>query len=52
MFIYWLIYLHSHYKQRLSLDTFYLHQNCTTCSKQHINVLGLTLNLYFKGKKK
>lgn len=40
------------YKQRLMLDTYYLHQNCTTCSQQHINVLGLTLNLYFKGKKK
>ena len=40
------------YKQRLMLDTFYLHQNCTTCSQQHINVLGLTLNLYFRQKKK
>ena len=40
------------YKHRLMLDTFYLHQNCTTCSQQHINVFGLTLNLYFKQKKK
>lgn len=40
------------YKKRLMLDTFYLHQNCTTCSQQHINVLGLTLNLYFRQKKK
>lgn len=40
------------YKQRLMLDTYYLHQNCTTCSQQHINVFGLTLNLYFKRKTK
>ena len=40
------------YKTRLMLDTYYLHQNCTTCSQQHINVLGLTLNLYFRQKKK
>lgn len=40
------------YRQRLMLDTFYLHQNCTTCSHQHANVLGLTLNLYFKKLKK
>lgn len=36
------------YKKRLMLDTYYLRQNCTTCSEQHINVLGVTLNLYFK----
>jgi hypothetical protein len=40
------------YRHRLMLDTYYLHQNCTTCSQQHIDVLGLTLNLYFKLKKK
>jgi hypothetical protein len=40
------------YKNRLMLDTYYLHQNCTTCSQQHINVFGLTLNIYFRGKKK
>jgi hypothetical protein len=40
------------YKTRLMLDTYYLHQNCTTCAQQHINVLGLTLNLYFRQKKK
>jgi len=39
------------YKNRLMLDTFYLHQNCTTCSQKSINVLGLTLNLYFRRKK-
>jgi len=40
------------YKKILMLDTYYLHQNCTTCSQQHINVLGLTLNLYFRQTKK
>lgn len=38
------------YKRLLMLDTFYLHENCTTCNQQHTNVLGLTLNLYFKKK--
>ena len=38
------------YHPRLMLDVFFLHQNCTTCSQQHINVVGLTLNLYFKKK--
>ena len=38
------------YKQRLMLDIFYLHQNCTTCSQTHVNVAGLTLNLFFKRK--
>lgn len=40
------------YRKSLMLDTYYLHQNCTTCSQQHVNVLGLTLNLYFKQNKK
>ena len=39
------------YKHRLMLDTFYLHQNCTTCSQQHVNVLGITLNFYFNRRK-
>lgn len=38
------------YKHRLMLDTFYLRQNCTTCSQDPLNVWGLTLNLYFKMK--
>jgi hypothetical protein len=38
------------YKQLLKLDAFYLHQNCTTCNQQHVNVFGLTLNFYFNRK--
>jgi hypothetical protein len=35
------------YKRLLMLQTYYLRQNCTTCNPQHLNVGGLTLNLYF-----
>ncbi len=35
----------------LTLDTFYLRQNCTTCSQDPLNVFGVTVNLYF-GKRK
>lgn len=38
------------YQKRFMIDIFYLHQNCTTCNQQHVNVAGLTLNLYFKRK--
>lgn len=38
------------YKHRLMLDTFYLRQNCTTCSQDPLNVWGLTINLYFNRK--
>ena len=40
------------YGERLMLDTFYQHQNCTTRSHQGTNVLGIILNLYFKQPKK
>lgn len=36
------------YKKRLMLDTYYLRQNCTTCSQDPLNVFGVTLNLYFR----
>ena len=36
------------YKRRLMLETYYLRQNCTSCSPEHLNVGGLTLNLYFR----
>lgn len=39
------------YKKRLMLDAYYLRQNCTTCSQDPLNVFGVTLNLYFRGKK-
>lgn len=40
------------FRRRLMLDTYYLRQNCTTCSEDPLNVVGVTLNLYFKKKKK
>jgi hypothetical protein len=36
------------YKRLLMLETYYLRQNCTTCSPAHLNVAGLTLNFYFR----
>jgi hypothetical protein len=38
------------YKKLLMLDTYYLRQNCTTCSQDPVSVVGLTLNFYFKLK--
>ena len=35
------------YQKRLMVDTFYMRQNCTTCSLDPLDILGLTLNLYF-----
>ena len=35
------------YKRILMLQTYYLRQNCTTCNPAHLNVGGLTLNLFF-----
>jgi hypothetical protein len=40
------------YKKLLSLDTYFLRQNCTTCKEEHVNVFGVTLTLYLGGKKK
>jgi hypothetical protein len=34
-------------KHFLSIQTYYLRQNCTTCNPEHLNVGGLTLNLFF-----
>ncbi len=39
------------YKKLLMVDSYYLHQNCTTCSPASVNVFGVTLNLYFHRKK-
>jgi hypothetical protein len=36
------------YKKRWMLDTYLLHQNCTTCSQNSVNMLGATLNFYFR----
>ncbi|HEY6186322.1 MAG TPA: DUF2490 domain-containing protein [Pyrinomonadaceae bacterium] len=35
-------------KRRIMLDIYYLRKNCTTCNPNHTDVLGLTLNLYFR----
>jgi hypothetical protein len=40
------------YKKLLMVDTYYLHKNCTTCDPTSVNVVGLTLNLFLKMKKK
>ena len=40
------------YKKLLMVDAYYLHKNCTTCNPTSVNVLGLTLNLFLKTKKK
>jgi hypothetical protein len=34
------------YKHRLRLDTYVQRQNCNTCTKERVNIFGLTLNLF------
>ena len=34
------------YRDLLRLDLYYLRQNCTTCSPAHLNVFGLTVNVF------
>ena len=36
------------YKKVLMLDTYLRHQNCTSCVPNSVNMLGATLNLYFR----
>lgn len=38
------------YKKLLMVDTYYLRQNCTTCSQDPVSVFGVTLNFYFRRK--
>ncbi|MCM3903595.1 MAG: DUF2490 domain-containing protein [Pyrinomonadaceae bacterium] len=38
------------FKNWFMLDTFYQRQNCNTCSKEKINVLGLSVNFFFGRK--
>lgn len=38
------------YKKLIMLDTYYLRQNCTTCSQDPVSVFGVSLNFYFKRK--
>ena len=40
------------FKRWLMLDTYYQRQNCNTCSKEKVNIFGLTLNLFFGRKEK
>lgn len=40
------------FKQRMMLDTYLQRQNCNTCSREKVNILGLTLNLFFGRKEK
>jgi len=35
------------YKRILMLQTYYLRQDCTTCTPAHLNVGGVTLNVFF-----
>jgi hypothetical protein len=35
------------YKRILTVDLYYLRQNCPGCSPQFLNVFGLTVNVYF-----
>jgi hypothetical protein len=38
------------YKKVLMLDTYYLRQNCTTCSQDPVSVIGFTVNFYLRRK--
>ena len=40
------------YKKIFMLNTYYLRQNCTTCSSNPLNVAGITVNLYFDWPRK
>ena len=36
------------YKKSLMLDTYLIHQNCTVCEPNPVNMAGITLNVYFR----
>ena len=40
------------YKKLLSIDTYYLRQNCTTCKEVHVNAVGLTVTFFWRLKHK
>ncbi len=40
------------YKKLLSVDTYFLRQNCTTCKEEHVNAVGVTLNVFLSLIKK
>ena len=39
------------YKTVLKLNTYYLRQDCTTCSPGNLNVAGLSLNYFYRNTK-
>jgi len=39
------------YKRVLKLSTYYLRQDCTTCSPRRLDVLGLALNYFYRNTK-
>lgn len=40
------------YHNVFMLDTYYQHQNCTTCSRTPLNIMGVTANFYFNWSRK
>lgn len=40
------------YRKMFMLNTYFLHQNCTTCSTNPLNVAGVTANFYFDWPRK
>jgi len=40
------------FKHWLMLDTYYQRQNCNTCSKEKINILGVAMNFFLRRGKK
>ncbi len=35
------------YRKTLMVEAYFLRQNCDTCNPEHLNVFGLTVNVYF-----
>ena len=40
------------FRHRIMLDTYVQRQNCNTCSREKVNILGVTLNLFFGSKER
>ena len=36
------------FKKLLSVDAYYLRQNCTTCKETHVNAVGVTVTIFWK----
>lgn len=37
-------------RRRFIIESYYLRQNCNTCGDEHVNAIGLTLNIFLKWK--